>query len=377
MSEIPFPSFLMDMDVDKIHSEMLNMLPENMDKSQGQHAWNLTRPTALITAQLCQQVLPNALRLIFPLYADGEWLDCHAEMKGIVRHAATASAGILSLVVKPPLDIPAGTEFATASADGKPSVSFRTTEDHRAETENFSVPVKCTQIGLVGNVPPHTVVFKITPLDGILSVDNPEAMTGGTETENDESLRTRVVEYDRSRDTSRVGSIADYRRWALEVDGVGGVTVIPTPDDSGLVTAVITDSNGGPANNALCQAVYNHIMAPDSPFERLTAPNARLKVEPPETVTLNLSAEIELNAAAAIDTVKMLFIADAQKYLAAARTDGEIRVTQLGKILAGTEGVYDYRNLTVNGEAENIPLTATQLPQISRDTVRFTEVDDL
>ena len=94
MSEIPFPSFLMDMDVDKIHSEMLNMLPENMDKSQGQHAWNLTRPTALITAQLCQQVLPNALRLIFPLYADGEWLDCHAEMKGIARHAATASAGI-------------------------------------------------------------------------------------------------------------------------------------------------------------------------------------------------------------------------------------------------------------------------------------------
>ena len=226
-------------------------------------------------------------------------------------------------------------------------------------------------------MPPHTVVFKITPLDGILSVDNPEAMTGGTETENDESLRTRVVEYDRSRDTSRVGSIADYRRWALEVDGVGGVTVIPTPDDSGLVTAVITDSNGGPANNALCQAVYNHIMAPDSPFERLTAPNARLKVEPPETVTLNLSAEIELNAAAAIDTVKMLFIAEAQKYLAVARTDGEIRVTQLGKILAGTEGVYDYRNLTVNGEAENIPLTATQLPQISRDTVRFTEVDDL
>lgn len=376
MSEIPFPSFLMDMDIDKIHSEMLNMLPENMDKSQGQHAWNLTRPTALIAAQLCQQVLPNALRLVFPLWADGEWLDCHAEMKGISRHAATASAGTLLLTVKPPLDIPAGTEFATASADGQPSVSFRTTGEHRAETETCVIPVQCTEIGLVGNVAPHTVVFKITPLDGILSVDNPEAMTGGTETENDESLRARVLEYDRSRDTSRVGSIADYRRWALEVDGVGGVTVIPTPDDSGLVTVVITDSNGGPANDALCQAVYDHIMAPDSPFDRLTPPNARLKVEPPETVTLHISAEIELESAA-LDTVKMLFITEAQKYLAIARTDGEIRVTQLGKILAGTDGIYDYRNLTVNGEVDNIPLSAVQLPQISRDTVQFTEVDDL
>lgn len=97
MDDLSLPEFLQDKSLESIHSTMLAELPENMDKSQGQHAYNLTRPTAIIAAELLQQTLPSVVRLIFPMWAYGEWLDCHASVRGIRRRPATASSGNLVL----------------------------------------------------------------------------------------------------------------------------------------------------------------------------------------------------------------------------------------------------------------------------------------
>ncbi len=369
MDDLALPEFLQDKSPESIHSAMLAGLPENMDKSQGQHVYNLTRPTAIIAAELLQQGLPSVVRLIFPIWAYGEWLDYHASVRGVARRPATASSGNLVLTVNPGTDIPAGAEFSTASIDGQPVITFRSTEARHANSDTVTVPVECTQAGPVGNVIARSIVFKVSKLDGVESVENPECFMGGTEVENDDSLRERILEIDRARSISYVGSVADYKRWSKEVAGVGEATVIPAQDDSGLVTVVLTDSNGDPANGDLCKSVYDHIMSPGDPGLRLTPPNARLLVVPPETLSINISATVELLPSYSLESVSTDFLTAAQAYLATARNDQEIRLTQIGKILAGVEGVYDYDCLTINGGTENIPVTNVQLPQASRETV--------
>ncbi len=368
------PEFLQNKSTDEIHTQMLDSMPGDIDKSQGQHPYNYTRPTAMIASELCQQTLPEIIKLIFPMYAYGEWLDYHAQMRGISRRPATASSGTLQLTVTKNTNIPVGSQFATASVDGQPSVVFETTQGKFNLPEGTTeVSVKCTQTGTVGNVIAGTVIFKLSQLSGVTAVTNPEAITGGTEEEDDDSLRARIVSLDQSQSVSYVGSVADYKRWSLEVPGVGGVTVIPAQDDSGLVTLVITDSNGDPANEEICQNVYDYIMSPADPELRLTAPNVKLSVIPPTIIELSISATVEVGTGSSLEAIKTAFIEAVQAYLDTARSDGEVRYTQIGKILAGVPGVYDYDALTLNSGSTNISITNTQLPQVTSDSVLLTQ----
>lgn len=368
------PEFLQNKSTDEIHTQMLDSMPGDIDKSQGQHPYNYTRPTAMIASELCQQTLPEIIKLIFPMFAYGEWLDYHAQMRGISRRPATASSGSLQLTVAKNTNIPVGSQFSTASVDGQPSVVFETTQGkYNLPEGTVEIPVKCTQTGIVGNVIAGTVIFKLSQLSGVTAVTNPEAITGGTEEEDDDSLRARIVSLDQSQSVSYVGSVADYKRWSLEVPGVGGVTVIPAQDDSGLVTLVITDSNGDPANEEICQNVYDYIMSPADPELRLTAPNVKLSVIPPTITELSISATVEVGTGSSLEAIKSTFIQEVQSYLDTARSDGEVRYTQIGKILAGVPGVYDYDALTLNSGATNISITNTQLPQVTSDSVLLTQ----
>lgn len=368
------PEFLQNKSTDEIHTQMLDFMPSDIDKSQGQHPYNYTRPTAMIASELCQQTLPEIIKLIFPMYAYGEWLDYHAQMRGISRRPATASFGSLRLTVTKNANIPVGSQFSTASVDGQPSVVFETTQGkYNLPEGTVEIPVKCTQTGIVGNVIAGTVIFKLSQLSGVTAVTNPEAITGGTEEEDDDSLRARIISLDQSQSVSYVGSVADYKRWSLEVPGVGGVTVIPAQDDSGLVTLVITDSNGDPANEEICQNVYDYIMSPADPELRLTAPNVKLSVIPPTITELSISATVEVGTGSSLEAIKSTFIQEVQVYLDTARSDREVRYTQIGKILAGVPGVYDYDALTLNSGATNISITNTQLPQVTSDSVLLTQ----
>lgn len=368
------PEFLQNASVDELHGEMLNSMPDDIDKSQGQHPYNYTRPTAMIVSEMCQQTLPQAIKLIWPMTAYGVWLDYHAQVRNTSRRPATAASGELQLTVKAGTVVPAGSQFSTASTDSQPSVVFQTTAEASSGTDStISVPVECTQTGPGGNVIAQTVIFKVSQMDGVTAVTNLEPITGGTDQEDDESLRARLVEIDQSRSISYVGSVADYRRWTLEVPGVGGVTVIPASDDSGLVTIVVTDGNGEPANETLCTAVYNHIMSPDDPGARLTAPNARLRVVAPSTLTLSISATVELEAGYTIEAVKSAFITAVQQYLGTARADGEVKRSKISDLLGGISGVYDHGEVTLDKGGSNIKITQTQLPQVSEDSVTLTE----
>ena len=381
MAEFLIPSFLQNCSTEDFHAMMKAALPVDLDVSEGSHAWNLTRPTALVAAEICEFILPEVIKLIFPEFSYGAFLDYHATTRGMSRRPATYASGYITITGNPQATIPVWSKFSTASVNDEPSVDYMTLEDAVIpEIGYVTVPVECVKAGLVGNTGPNTIIIVTDRLNGIKSVTNADVITGGTETEDDETLIERIMEYDRTQGESFVGCVADYKRWATSVDGVGEATVIPPEDTSGLVTIVLTDTNGDPGTDQLCTDVYNYIMRPDEPGARRAPVNALLSVIPPDTITISIKAIIELKPEYALENVQKSFVEKVAAYLPLAMDEGEIKYTQIAKVLATAEGANDFRELQIgvlnNGAVTygvtNIPISNRQLPRITADNLTFT-----
>lgn len=376
MAEFPIPSFLENQSLDEIHEQMMKQLPADIDKSEGGHPWNLTRPTAYEAAYMAQFVVVEAIKLIFPKFAQdyADIMICHAETRGLERKAATHATGEITITGTPGTEVPAGSSFSTASVNGEAAVEFKTTASVTIGDEGtVKAPVQAVEVGTAGNVPVDTIILKLNKITGISGVRNEADIVGGTEEESIESLQMRIMEYDAAQGVTFVGSEADYKRWALEVDGTGNAVIISASDDSGLITIVLTDSNGAPANETLRTAVYNHIMRPDSPSERLAPINGgNIVVVAPETIEITISVTIETDGNTTLSTIKSNIMKALQKYLVEANEDREVRYTKIGSIIAGTEGVKDYKELLLNGGTSNIAIETQQLPTMEEDNLVIT-----
>lgn len=378
MAEFITPDFLKNSSVDDLHQVMKGVLPADLDMSEGNHAWNLTRPTAIIASELREFILPEVIKLAFPEWSYGQFLDGHAKARSITRRAATAASGEITITGEANSIIPAGSLFSTASVNDEPSVDYKTMAEVKVpESGSVIAAVECTQTGTVGNTTENTVVLVASKLTGITAVTNEEPITGGTEEEGDESLINRITEYDKSQGDNYVGSVADYKRWATSVPGVGEATIISAQDDSGLVTIILTDANGEAATEQLCNSVYNYIMRPDDHGERLAPVNALLSVVPPSTMAIIIKATVELDSDATVESVKAAFMQKLAAYLPLAMDEQEIKYTKIAAALSAAAGVNDFTDLQIGlkGEAygtANIPITTTQLPEVSEEDIEIT-----
>ena len=372
------PAFLRNHSPEEVHALMRRVLPADIDLSAGGHAYNLTFATALAVSEVCEFVLPEVIKLIFPEYSYGEFVDGHARGIGMTRRSAAASSGKLTITGSPLTIIPEGSLFSTASVNGQPSVDYRTLRNEMLPMSGTAtVDIECTQTGTIGNTPANTIVHVSSRLNGITAVTNEEPLTGGTEEEDDESLIARIVEFNKSQGESFVGNAYDYKRWAMSVPGVGNATVIPAEDTSGLITIVVTDANGAPATEQLCTAVYNYIMKPDAPNERLAPINSVISVEAPQTIRIGIAATVEFTNETTHAAVKESFMAQLALYLAEAMEDREIKYSRVWAALSATVGVNDFTDLQIGVKTgndvaygtSNIKIAATQLPVIDLDDI--------
>lgn len=373
MAEFETPVFLQNHSPEEVHALMKRVLPADIDMSPGGHAYNLTIATALVVSEVCEFVLPEVINLIFPETSYGRFTDGHAKGKGMSRRPATAASGKITIEGNPNTVIPAGSMFSTVAVNNQPSVDYKTLEAVAIPgTGTVTVDVECTQTGIVGNTIENTIVLVSSRLTGVTAVTNAEPLTGGTEEEDDASLIERIVEYNKSQGESYVGSPADYKRWAMSVPGVGNATVISAKDTSGTVTIILTDANGDPATEQLCTSVYNYIMSPDLPDERLAPTNAILKVEPPTTMQISIKATVELAEETTPESVKAAYLAQLALYLPVALEEEEVKYSRIWGALSATAGVNDHSNLqlgvkvgdTVTYGTSNIAITSNQLPTI-------------
>lgn len=376
--ELELPDFLNNSSEEEIHEKMLSNLPEDIDKSEGGFPWDFTRPTAIEIAELKEYVLVEVLKSLSPVTCEESYLlDYHADGRGLVRRESVNATGYVTVTAKAGLVIPLGYGFSTEADDEGNTIDFVTTEEVTVDSlGNAKIPIEAAEGGSASNVGVNTIVLHAGDetgelLDEIISVTNEEAVTGGLDEEDDDTLRERIVEYDRSHDISYVGNVADYKRWALSVPGVGAVTVIPAKDDSGTIKIILMDQNGVPASKQIQDAVYDYIMRPDSESDRLAPPNAVLEITAPETVVVNISAVVYLREAEIGDVQNDLKAALQSYLLNVSSNDSAVRISAINSILGSVSGIYDYDSVQINGVSKNVYLESGQMPVLG--TVTITE----
>lgn len=366
------PSWLDDQSAETIHARMMGNLPDDIDDTEGGFPWDFTKPTALEKAELLEYETMETLKLMHYMFAYGIYLDYHAESYGLRRRGSVAASGEVSVTGSPGTVIPQGFLFAVPARGSSPAIAFSANDtvtlDYNGEA---TVQVTCTQTGLIGNVAADTIVIMVSPIEGISGITNAEMLTGGAENEADNVLRERIREYLKTINVSFAGCDADYKRWSMELDSVGSVTVIPEWDGAGTVKVVVLDRNFAPANAAILNEVYDHIVSPDNRDNRLAPIGATVTVAAPTTKQIAISFSISVEPGADLEEIRESIRSAVTAYIHSG-TD-IIRYAKIGSIILGTDGVTDYSDLELNGDTENVAVAPDEYPALSSLSVEEEE----
>ena len=82
------PDWLKTETAEQIQARMMESLPPDIDDTEGGFPWDFTYPTALEKDELLNFHLVETLKLMFPAWAYGAYLDGHARADGLSRRPA-------------------------------------------------------------------------------------------------------------------------------------------------------------------------------------------------------------------------------------------------------------------------------------------------
>ena len=386
MSVVPFemPDELKDLTYNKILQSMLDKIPDNVDKTEGGFVFDMVAPAALEAAELIQFWLVLALKNSFHQYASGYWLDCAAYDCGLERKAATYAYGdVVVTTSQPNITFLKGFVFSVPSENGSTAIDFETTATHictKAGTYTFRV--KAILPGPDSNVKADTINIMKNPIKGVDDVINLEPLSGGTDPESDDSLRQRIDDYFAGRMASFVGNKKDYVRWAKEVDGVGYAICVPNYAGVNTVKVVVADLNGEPANEEIIHDVRVHIFGTGHDDINRLAPIgvAQYEVVAPDYTNVNYAFDVELESGYTAEQIKTAFKANLQEFYKTLPDEdnayGVLKLTDVSDVIYHTEGINDYKNLTLNGKAENIDFGYDKIPRTNTITIGVYSTDE-
>lgn len=117
---------------------------------------------------------------------------------GFGRLQGKSAVGVVTVEMTTPSTtdffLPLGSQFYTQHGISGVSnpLYFSSTQDVVLVAGTFSVdiPVRCTSVGIAGNIPPDSITY-LSAVLGASSVTNLQAMTGGIDVESDGALRQR------------------------------------------------------------------------------------------------------------------------------------------------------------------------------------------
>ena len=359
--ELIIPDFLKET-ADEIHKRMLKRAPGDINIIEGDFFWDTTRPTAEEKAELVQLKLQNILRLAFPQTSYGVWLEYLGECKGVFKNPATYSTGVIKVIGKKGTNIYKGNLIGTATTDNSESVVFKFKESKSINERGFAyVKAECVSPGSIGNVLKDSITILIDSISGVESITNEENFNGGTDIEDEEHFRERILEEYKNEATS--GNNEHYKKWAKEVDGVGNAYVLEEWNGPGTVKVLILDKNDKPATKELIEKVQKYIYPIVTKGQNRggKAPvGAVVTIDTPSILNINVKANFEFE-----EGFSSLYILNSlkdkiNKYLSRIDIGGTIFYkaidTIIGSVLLEKQGIKDYTKLTINGEASNIKL---------------------
>lgn len=372
--EFVAPEFIDNSDPDTIQARMMNNLPVDISDMPADFPYDFTMPTAIEISRLIQYNLTRTLMLMFPMWAWGEWLDLHGVSAKVTRKQASRASGHVTVTGTPGTVIEEGTVFCTEGTTDAESIEFATTaEETIPDSGTVDIAVASVLAGTAYNVTRNTVILQKAANKNIASVTNKNPIRGGTDEEDDDTYRERILEKLRAAEVSFVGCDADYVRWAKEVSGVGSAVVEAEWNGPGTVKVVVADPDGRAVGEETLQAVENYIVSPTDRMQRLAPVGASVTISTVQDITVKYSAAIELENNYSVDNVKEAFLIALKNYYKTAKDSEEVRYTVTSALLSNTEGVVDFVDFKVNSSTDNITVAADYYPVTTISDLEFME----
>ncbi|BBH19866.1 phage tail protein [Paenibacillus baekrokdamisoli] len=326
---------------------MLDRVPTEVDKREGSIIYDALAPAAL-ELSIAYASLDINLNLGSGQTATGSYLDLRTMDYGITRREATKAVheGIFLNTVGSLFDIPIGSRFASGSVTLM--VSSRLSLGHFELTAEMP--------GSEANLTTNTLL----PIDYITNLGTAQLgglLVPGTDIESDDKLRERYLQTVRTPSTS--GNKADYRKWALEVNGIGDAAVLPLWNGPGTVKVILLDANKLPASSTLVDDVQAYI-APTNAGEGKAPIGATVNVVSAVGISINVTAALIMDGTRTAGEIINDFKASLTAYLKsiAYAIDPSVKYVRVGSLLLDTDGVKDYSGLLVNGGSSNVTVAS-------------------
>lgn len=300
-------------------------------------------------------------RQCFPQTAEGEYLDRHAQLRGLERKEATRAEGVVRFSVDEAAgaDIPieAGTVCMTAG-----QVRFETVERGvlTAGTLWTDIPARAAEPGTAGNVSAGSVLNMTVAPVGVSRCGNPAPFSGGSDEETDESLRGRIL--DSFKRLPNGANSAYYEQEAMNFEQVAAVEILPRKRGIGTVDVVVATLAGVPGEELLA-GLQEH-------FEQRREIAVDVLVQGPETVEVDVTIQVACRSGEAQDTVINRVKDRVSAWFDGTRLGKDVLRAQLNSLVFGTEGV---DNCIVTGPEADTQIEKNQLPVLGVLTVEALE----
>lgn len=181
-----------------------------------------------------------ALQLL-PDTAEHEWLDRHGQIwlvnadGSVGRKQATFATGTVQFTGLAGAIVPLGTQLEGDPPGAGATVGYETTEDIVLGESPTPAPVRALDAGAIGNIPAgETLSITSSQPANVDSGAIVVQLIGGTDIENDDDLRARILL--RIRQPPQGGAAHDYVQWTLAVPGVTRAWCAPLEMGMGTVT---------------------------------------------------------------------------------------------------------------------------------------------
>ena len=286
--------------------------------------------------------------------ADDEDLDLAGADNGLPRKEATHAQVLVRV---------SGLENQVVSSSVK--ISYSDVVFTAAEAKNIpaagyvDVYFRCDTAGVIGNVANGTEFTFDGNYYGLTSAVAVAAGIGGSEREDDESYRERIL-YKMQNEASS-GNEAHYKLWAESVDGVASAKIVPLWNGNGTVKVLISTPDKSTPTQTLIDTVAAYI-------ETQKPIGATVTVDSIEYVNINVTATVSLSDAGSISNVTAEFNELLASYLSTygLTTFSYIRIADL---LLQCTGVLDVQSYTLNGGVQSITLTPTQMARVGTTSI--------
>ena len=289
-------------------------------------------------------------RQSFPQTATGEYLDRHALLRGLSRGGARKAKGKLRFYLTDAAaetrEIPLGTRCMTA-----PGTAFVTTEagSIAAGTLSCAVAAEADTAGSGGNVAPESIVYMVLPPVGVSGVTNDTAFTGGSDGDDDEALRARVLASYRTLPNG--ANAAYYESKVMDLDNVAAVSVLPRARGIGTVDVIFATHGGAPSAEEIA-AVQTML---DSEREICVD----IEVRAPGTKQVAVSAALQIAETHEASAVLAAAEAAVRTWFSGAMLGKAVYRAKLSAILMAVDGV---ENCTLRAPSADIAAAEGVLP---------------